>query len=100
MDLGEFDRIFDEYDRDRVLLAQAGIEDEGLIINYVNQQGKQSRFRLVNIKYSSEYGDRYIEGDCYSDYRSDVNASVGIYDNSAAITSHRTFKIENIISID
>ncbi len=71
----------------------------GLFLDYQNNQGERKQFRVINITSSPLNG--CFEADCFSNYRSEMIEEItGYPDDDMAITSHRTFKIENIISAE
>lgn len=65
-------------------------------MDYENNQGERRQFRVINIT-SSPYSGCF-EADCFSDFRFERLESIGYQDEDMATTSHRTFKIANIIS--
>ncbi|MBQ6062402.1 MAG: hypothetical protein IJK42_02155 [Prevotella sp.] len=69
----------------------------GLLMDYQNNQGERKQFRVINITSSSFNG--CFEADCFSDFQFNrLEELAGYSDEDMAITSHRTFKIANIIS--
>jgi len=69
----------------------------GLFLDYQNNQGERRQFRVINITSSPLPG--CFEADCNSRYQGEYFESVsGEYDPNEAVSSHRTFKIANIIS--
>ena len=70
---------------------------KGLWIDYENNEGVRKQFRVINIASSCYPG--CFEADCYSYYQSEkIEGQLGFCGDDMAITSHRTFKIANIIS--
>ena len=70
---------------------------KGLLIDYENKEGVRRQFRVINIS-SSQYPGCF-EADCYSYYQSEkIEEQLGFCGDDMAVTSHRTFKIANIIS--
>lgn len=69
----------------------------GLFLDYQNNNGERRQFNVINITPSPYYG--CFEADCFSDYQFEIiDDIIGSQDSDLATTSHRTFKIENIIS--
>ena len=93
MEAREFYQLLDELE-DRLT---NGDPDPGLLLDYENNQGERRQFRVINIT-SSPYPGCF-EADCYSAYVDEyLQVVADFYDPSMAVSSHRTFKIKNIIS--
>lgn len=67
-----------------------------LWMDYENNQGERRQFRIINITESPYNG--CFEADCFSDFQFERLETIGYQDKGMATTSHRTFKIANIIS--
>ena len=101
MDKGKFYQLKEELSRIQMDNFECGInETPGLLIDYQNNQGERKQFIIRNIT-SSPYNGCF-EADCFSEYRATmIEEQFGFNaDDFAelAVTSHRTFKIDNIIS--
>ena len=82
-------------------MVETGIFDgpafPSLWLDYQNNQGVRKQYCVRNIT-SSPYPGCF-EADCYSDYQyAKIEEQIGFCGDDMAITSHRTFKIDNIIS--
>ena len=100
MNISEFNRLKEQLYNQEVENIENGIPvTPGLWMDYENNQGERRQFRVINITSSPYYG--CFEADCFSNYRSEMIEEItGYPDDDMAITSHRTFKIENIISAE
>lgn len=98
MDINEFYQLVKEVDELTIFRLECGEPDlPGLLLDYENNQGERRQFRVINIK-SSPYPGCF-EADCYSAYADEYLQKVAdFYDQSMAVSTHRTFKIANIIS--
>ena len=97
MELHEFYRLKEQLNDQQFENYACGFSELGLLLDYENNQGQRSQFKVIHIKPSPLSG--CFEADCYSYYRADeIFERYGIDDEDAAVTSHRTFKIANIIS--
>lgn len=100
MELGEFYELKRELEIEQQLAFEQGDPAQGgLLMVYRNNKGEQREFFVKNIDASPLYG--CFEADCYSDYQAGVQEVTGIcdpYEKYSGVTSHRTFKIANIIS--
>ena len=98
MRIFEFNQLTEQLDRmesDMIERAEPGTP--GLLLDYENNQGQRNQFKVINIS-SSPYNGCF-EADCLSDYRqTELEDRFGIYDSDLAVSSHRTFKIANIIT--
>ena len=93
MEAREFYQLLDELE-DRLINREL---DLGLLLDYENNQGERRQFKVINIT-SSPYPGCF-EADCYSAYVDEyIQLVADIDDPSMAVSSHRTFKIKNIIS--
>ncbi len=100
MELGEFYELKSELEIEQQSAFEQGDPAQGgLLMVYRNNKGEQREFFVKNIVDSPLYG--CFEADCYSDYWAGVEEVTGmreLYDEGIGVTSHRTFKIANIIS--
>jgi hypothetical protein len=98
MDTGEFYRLKKQLEDEELSRLEYGEPGTpGLLLDYQNNQGERRQFRVINITSSSYNG--CFEADCFSDFRFDQFEQItGEANEDMAITSHRTFKIANIIS--
>lgn len=98
MDISEFYRLKQQLEDEESYRLECGEPDTpGLMIDYQNNQGERKQFRVINIT-SSPYNGCF-EADCFSNFRfNQYEQYTGEANDDMAITSHRTFKIANIIS--
>jgi hypothetical protein len=97
MNISEFNRLKEQLYNQEVENIENGIPvTPGLWMDYENNQGERRQFRVINITSSPYYG--CFEADCFSDFRFERIEAMGYQDEDMATTSHRTFKIANIIS--
>ena len=98
MDINEFYQLKRKLDEENMNCLECGDPNSlGLVLDYKNNQGERKQFRVINIT-SSPYNGCF-EADCFSDYQSNrIETYAGYSDEDMAITSHRTFKIANILS--
>lgn len=98
MDIDEFYQLKKKLDNEELYRLECGEPGTpGLLLDYQNNQGERKQFPVINITSSPYYG--CFEADCFSEYRFDQFEQItGEANEDMAITSHRTFKIANIIS--
>ncbi len=98
MSISEFNQLKKELNNQELENLECGIPiTPGLWMDYENNQGERRQFRVINIT-SSPYNGCF-EADCFSDFQFERLESIaGWQDENMATTSHRTFKIANIIS--
>ncbi len=97
MDIYEFYRLKEELEQEETTCFESGDPNlPGLWIDYRNNQGERRQFLIKNITSSPFNG--CFEADCFSDFQYDRLTDFGVDSpEDLAITSHRTFKIANII---
>ena len=82
---------------DMFLMGESG--SLGLWMDYRNNKGERKQFCVINITSSPFPG--CFEADCFSGYQFiKIEEQIGFCEDEMAVTSHRTFKIANIISAE
>ena len=98
MDIGEFYQLKEKLENEELYRLECGDPSKpGLWMDYQNNQGERKQFHVINIT-SSPYSGCF-EADCFSAFQYErLEADGAVFYDDLAITSHRTFKIANIIS--
>ena len=99
MNINEFNQLKEQLNNQELENLEYGIPiTPGLWMDYENNQGERRQFRIINITESPYNG--CFEADCFSDFRFERLEAMGYQEEDMATTSHRTFKIANIISAE
>ncbi len=101
MEQNAFYKLTEQLSKREIEMIESGINYgpvlPSLWLDYQNNQGERKQFCVKNIT-SSPYPGCF-EADCFSDYQfTKIEEQIGFCETEMAITSHRTFKIANIIS--